>query len=280
MPNPDTGKKVFDRIVIESANAKVGVNPEGGYVTSWQVKNPNTGKFDDVLYVGSVIKRTGIPILFPNYNDSGFKDQAGEDLMTHGFGRNSIWTIVQVLTSTKVTLTLNQNAISEEARKLYPYNFETSIEVEAAEDGSLLYSLNVKNTDSKPIPIAPGLHPYWAIPHSEKPNIQTEGLAGFNAASIDWDHHPPDTEYDFNGKVVIKTASKTITIEDLTPTPVVGKMVVWSQTPKNGDGEEQDHNFVCFEPITKGDNALANNPIKMEPGKEWNMNLKFSSMSL
>lgn len=262
---PDIDKKNFDRVVVESANAKVGVNPEGAYVTSWQVRNSN-GEWEDVLYVGSEIKRTGIPVLFPNYNESG-----GE-VPTHGFGRNSLWTVEQEPGSNKLVMKLSSEGISDEAKAVYPYKFETAIGVEAAEDGSLLYTLKVKNLDDKDIPIAPGLHPYWAIPHEDKNRVQVEGVADFDAGSFDWDTNPPDNEYDFNRRVVIRMPQRTITIEDTTPNPVIEKMVVWSQTP-----QKPDYNFICFEPVTKGDNALTNNPIVVPSGGEWNMNLKFST---
>lgn len=265
VPKPDIDQKVFDKIVIESPNARIGVNPEGGYVTSWQVRNPN-GNFEDVLYVGSEIKRTGIPILFPNYNESG-----GE-VPTHGFGRSSLWIVEQELGSNKVVMKLTHEAISDEARAVYPYKFAITITVEATEDGSLLYSLKVKNLDDKALPITPGLHPYWAIPHEEKTLVQTEGIPGFAAASFDWDTNPPDNEYDFNRRAIIRMFKRTITIEDITSgDPVIEKIVVWSQTP-----QKPDCNFVCFEPVTRGDKALTNNPIVVPAGGEWDMNLKFS----
>lgn len=269
LPTPDTDPKRFDERVIESTNAKVGVKSDGGYVTSWQVRNPHDGSFEDVLYVGSEIKRTGIPILFPNYGESGGK------VPMHGFGRDkdTHWTIEQEPGSSKVSMKLNNEAISEAARAKYPYKFEATIKVEAAEDGSLLYSLNVKNLDEKDIPIAPGLHPYWAIPHEDKSKMQTEGVEGFDASSFDWDTNPPDDEYNFNGKAVLKMPRRTITIEDITPGgPVMKKVVAWSQTP-----EEPDSDFFCLEPVTRGDNALTNNPIHVPKDGEWNMNLKFSS---
>lgn len=264
-PNPDIDQKVYDKIVIESPNSRIGVNPEGGYVTSWQVRNPN-GEFEDVLYVGGEIKRTGIPILFPNYNESG------GGVPTHGFGRNSLWTVEQVPVTNKVVMRLTNEVLSGEARAVYPYKFEAMIEAEVAENGSLLYALRVRNLDEKDMPIAPGIHPYWVIPHQDKTRIQTERIPGFDAASFDWDINPPDNEYDFQRKAVVRMPQRTITIEDITPSPVVEKMVVWSQTP-----QKPDFNFVCFEPVTRGDRALTNNPILVPSRGEWEMNLRFTS---
>lgn len=267
-PNPDTDQKIFDKVFVESTNAQIGINPEGGYVTSWKVRNPHSGEFEDALYVGSEIKRTGIPILFPNYNESG------GNVPTHGFGRASSWDVVQTPGSGKVVMRLGSDSISEEAKAVYPYKFETAIEIEAAEDGSLLYTLKVKNLGEETMPIAPGLHPYFPMIQEEKPNIETEGISEFDAASFDWDKNPPDNEYNFSRRAVIKGPQRTIVIEDITPIPVVRKMVVWSQTP-----QKPDYNFVCFEPVTRGDNALTDNPINVAPTTEWTMNLRFSSVT-
>jgi galactose mutarotase-like enzyme len=267
-PNHDADVRVFDKLVVESTNARVGVSPEGGYVTSWQVKNSNSGIFEDVLYVGTEIRRTGIPILFPNFSESG-----GE-VPFHGFGRDSLWTVEQVPGSSSVTMKLNSDDISEEAKATYPYKFEVTIKVEAVEDGSMLYSLKVKNLDEKKdMPIAPGLHPYWAIPHKDKARIQVEGAQGFNAESFEWGTNPPDNEYDFSGKAIIRMPQRIITIEDITPDgPVMNNIVAWSQTP-----QKPDYEFVCFEPTARRSGALTKNPIIVPAGGEWNMNLRFSS---
>jgi galactose mutarotase-like enzyme len=261
----DGGPKVFDRLILESSKARIGINPEGGYVTRWQVRNLD-GEFEDILYVGREIKRTGMPILFPNYGESG------GDIPTHGFGRSSTWTVEQETDANKIKLQLTDKDISDQERSVYPYKFETTIEVEAAEDGSLLYSLKIKNTGDEEMPIAPGLHPYWRVFHGDKDRISTIGIEGFEATSFDWDNDPPDNEYNLSRRAIIVLPYRTITIEDITPDPTVEKMVVWSQTP-----QKPDSNFVCFEPITRGDSALANNPIRVPAGREWNMNLRFSA---
>lgn len=262
---PDIDRKIFDKVTVESPNAKIGVSDEGGYITSWKVKNPQSGNFEDVLYVGSEIKRTGIPTLFPNYGE-------WEGGLTHGFGRNSKWQLEQV-GANKVKMRLDDGDISEEVKAVYPHQFGATISVEAGEDGSLLYSLDVENRGQDALPITPGLHPYWAIPQEDKGKITTEGVNGFDAFSVDWDNNPPDTVYDFNGKTVVKFPQRQITIEDTTPSgPVVKNIVVWSQTP-----DKADSNFVCFEPITGGDNAINTNPILVPSQEKWNMVLKFSA---
>lgn len=262
---PDIDKKVFDKVIIKSPNAEIGVSDEGGYITSWKVRNPQSQALEDVLYVGSEIKRTGIPTLFPNYGE-------WEGGLTHGFGRNSKWQLEQIGVN-KVKMKLSDGDISEEAKAIYSHQFGATITVEAGEDGSLLYLLDVENHGQDALPITPGLHPYWAIPQEDKSKITAEGVNGFDASSVDWDNNPPDTVYDFNGKALVKFPQRQIAIEDITPSGLVVKNIVaWSQTP-----DKPDFNFVCFEPITGGDNAINTNPILIPPQGKWNMALKFTS---
>src|SRR4051812_47415322 len=100
-------KKSFDAFFIQSENTRIGINPQGGYVTSWQVKN-SKGKFEDILYRGTELKRTGIPTLFPYYGEGGDKGDS------HGFGRKSVWSIdEEKSTRNKVVMKLSSEKISE-----------------------------------------------------------------------------------------------------------------------------------------------------------------------
>lgn len=169
-------------------------------------------------------------------------------------------------------MTLTDADIPKGIFDLYPYNFEANIRLILSEDSGFLYSLIVKNAGDDPLPISPGLHPYWAVDHPYKPSIRTEGIAGFNASSIEWDSNPPDNRYSYNGKVTLYLPDKTITIEDITEgDPVIKKMVVWSQKPAMSDFD-----FVCFEPVCGDDMAFYDDPIIIQPDQEWHMQLRFT----
>lgn len=266
LPPPD--RRVFDKLQIQSERARVGVNPEGGYITSWQVQNPQ-GEFEDILYIGSSIRRTGIPILFP------YSGEGGDKGPSHGFGRNSTWTIdTERSTGNKVVMKLSSEQISPEAREKYPYPFNTEITIEVEEDGSLVYNLHVENTGTEKLPLSPGLHPYWKIAHGDKRKMSIDGIPAFDAAIVDWDTNPPDAPdavYDYNGKTTVHIPGKTITIEDISDTPVVKDIVVWSQIP-----DKDDYNLVCVEPVCGKDNAVNEDPILVAPGETFDMRIRFS----
>ena len=255
---------VFEEYVLKSEKALVTVDPKGGYVTSWKVKNKPLDQFLNVFYRGSSKKRSGIPILFPYFGKAKHRRQ-------HGFGRDSTWN-VKTHSHTHIILELSSHDIPSDAKKEYSYDFIAQLEIKIDESGSLFYSLSVKNTGSKYLPISPGIHPYWDIQNEEKKNIKVDGLTQFDASVVDWDNNPPDIGYLFHEKVILHFPDRKMSIEDISSERKIKEMVVWSQ-PIN----KPDFNFVCFEPVCGGNFSIDENPIVIPPGKEWKMELKMSA---
>jgi D-hexose-6-phosphate mutarotase len=261
---PDQDRRVFDKLQIESERTKVGINPDGGYITSWQVKNPQ-GDFENILDVAKTIRRTGIPTLFPYYGEGGDKGP------NHGFGRNSMWTIdAEKSTGNKVVMRLSSKQISPEAREKYPYPFAASITVEVEEDGSLIYNLHVENTGNEdlPLPLSPGLHPYFEIANNDKSKMSIDGIPEFNAAIVNWDKNPPDKLYDYAGKTTVHVPGRAITIEDISDKPVIKYLNVWSEILGGS---------VCVEPLCGKDNAINEDPILVTQGNAFDMRIRFSA---
>jgi galactose mutarotase-like enzyme len=246
----------FDSLFIENGTTRVGVNPQGGYVTSW------TRNGRDVLYVGSVMKRGGIPVCFPYFGRS-------ERLRMHGFGRDSLWRVVEQ-DEKSVRMQLTSEDISADAREEYPYVFDSFVYLELAED-SLTYSLTVENRGDVALPLSPGLHPYWALPHADKSRIAIEGISGFDATRVDWDEMPPDTVYDFSGGVRVRLPDRVISIDDVSAVPVVKHVVVWSQTPLR----DTDFDFVCVEPTCGDHYGIDRAPLMVPCGNTWRMRIQF-----
>jgi galactose mutarotase-like enzyme len=278
-------RQSFDKLSLEIGRALIGINPEGGgYVTSWQVKN-DEGQYVDVLYQGSRLKRTGIPLLFPYYGDppeqlnpGGMAE--GEAMPSHGIGRTEAWE--GRVENDHLIMELSSQGISEEARRLFPFSFAAKITVSAEADGSLIYGLEVKNTaqagdpGARNLPLKPGLHPYWAVAHDRKREIEIDGIDGFDARALDWDHEPPDTPYEYNGMVRVVLPDKEVTIEDIStvskeqPERPIHNIIVWSQTP-----DEDDYEFVCVEPVSGLDDGINRDPILVAPGKTFHLRIRF-----
>lgn len=253
----------FDEYSLISNDSIVSFSTQGGYVSSWKIKNSQTGELEDVLYQGSTIKRSGIPLLFPQFWEA-------KGMRKHGFGRDSLWKVAKQYSSS-FTMKLTNADLASDAQKEYPHQFEAMIVVQQGKK-SIEYSLHVKNTGTEDLPISPGLHPYWAVPHKDKKGISIEGLPKFHANLVDWDSNPPDIGYPYQGKIVVHLPNRQITIEDITPQqPVITHIVVWSQTPK-----QDDYHYVCIEPVCGYNHAFDMHPILIKPGKDWQMKLRFS----
>jgi galactose mutarotase-like enzyme len=254
----------FDSFSLQTKSSTVGINPTGGYVTSWKVKNPKTNSFEDILYQGKTIKRTGIPILFPQFSEAN-------GMRKHGFGRDCTWKTSQINPQT-IQMILTNKDLPGDAKKEYPYPFYAVIEIEIRDSAELHYTLKVTNTGTANLPISPGLHPYWAVPHQDKKLMSIDGIPEFDTKKVEWDAIPPDIGYPYTGKTVINLSGKKISIEDVTPSgPVIHHIVVWSQTPK-----QDDFNYVCVEPVTGYIHALDTHPIIVKPKETWQMKITFS----
>lgn len=251
-------------VKLQHKGIKIAANPKGGYITSWQIKNPHTKKFEEILYQGSESKRSGIPILFPQFNNN-------PPLPKHGFGRDSDWKVK--LLDKSIVLTLTDKEINTNLKACYPYQFKAEIKVFIEDKNSIIYSLKVDNLGQTPLPICPALHPYFAIQHQDKINLITEGIPSFDPAFIDWENNPPDAHFPFRGKFTVTfPEGKFLKLEDITSRHVVKYLQIWSQTK-----DKDDYNFVCFEPLTRLDNAINNKDcIEVKPKQSWNMRLRFS----
>jgi galactose mutarotase-like enzyme len=243
-------------------SSEIEVDPNGGYLKRWQIKDRPVNQPVDILYQGTELKRTGIPLLFPNWGDSGTK------LRKHGFGRDSRWSTTLLKGKNRIVMTLDSKDLPKPIRQEYDYDFKTEVSF-SLKKNQLLYCLSVENTGLKNMPISPGLHPYWAINHKDKTKVKTT-IPGFSPNDFDWDNSPPDNTYLFPGKTEISFPEIKITIEDITPQPVVKYMVVWSQ-PIN----KPDFNFICFEPICGPAGSISQKNIVVKPLEKWRMKLKF-----
>ena len=234
--------------VISRGNTTAGIIPDICLVSHFQV-----GPWQ-ILYrpeeTGNV-KRWGLPLMIPNFSrlKDGVFQEKGTSLPIHGFGRLLSWTITEQNAS---SLTM-QLTSSDATRSDYPYEFTFTANIQVSEE-TLTYTLTMQNRSSEDMPIAPGVHPYFAIAQQQKSQLITEGLPGFNASTIDWDNNPPDTAYPFPQRVIIHFPQRgTLTIAELPQDDqyALTTMQVWSEpisTP--------DHDFVCFEPTVGTEDAL------------------------
>jgi galactose mutarotase-like enzyme len=234
--------------VLEHGDTTIGLIPEINLVSHFQV-----GDWQ-VLYrpakTGNV-KRWGLPLMIPNFSrlKDGLFQEKGTTLPIHGFGRLLPWTIVEQ-SADSIRLQL---VSSDATRASYPYEFLFATTVVAGE-GSLTYTLTMENRSAETMPIAPGFHPYFALPQAAKAHLVGDGPTGFTASVFDWDSNPPNNAYPFPHRVTIQFPERgSLTIAEL---PVedhysLASMQVWSEPVT-----APDHEFVCFEPVVTSEDGL------------------------
>ena len=234
--------------VLTYGNTTIGVIPgiclvSHFQVGSWQVlfRPAETGN----------VSRWGLPLMIPNFSrlkDGIFKEK-GTTLPIHGFGRRLPWTVTE-MDNTHLTMQLSS---SDATRPDYPYEFTFTAGITAGEE-TLTYTLTMENHSNENMPIAPGFHPYFAVVQSEKANVITSGLPGFDVHAFDWVQHIPDSPYPFPHQVTIQFPKRgTLTITELPQDGgyALANMQVWSEPPT-----KPDHDFICFEPTVSSEDAL------------------------
>lgn len=154
-------------IRLQTPHSWVEIDPEhGGQVKSWEVGGEAILFPDQLVSTPSGSKRRGgIPILFPNAGP--LSDTSLYKLKQHGFARDLPW---QVTEKSREKLCLSLSSDSE-TEKLFPFQWKLENRL-FLKERSLRLELSILNTGSEPMPIAAGLHPYFAVPVSEKRDIQ------------------------------------------------------------------------------------------------------------
>lgn len=236
--------------------SSIKVSSFGAYLTSWKIGDK------EVLYQGSELKRTGIPLLLPNFD-------VGDPLPFHGFGRISEWKLVEN-NNNFCHLKLTDEDISPEFRQNYPYKFITDLKI-TANNNQLDYLLEVKNLSDTNLPLSPGLHPYWPVKHEQKSQIKIKNFSQFNPETIDWDNNPPNSLYNFDGEFIADFPGYQLTIKEISKDQKYFKhLQIWSQNTSFSD-----YNYVCFEPVTCPPNGINTDPILIKPNFTTKFHLLF-----
>jgi len=234
----------------------VSVLPERGALVS-QVKVRGI----DVLYLEEATlasptgaARGGIPLLFPFAGEleGGRLTVTGTELPRHGFARRKSWAVAHA-TDDAITMRLPPD---DEIRTQYPFAFDVQQIVTAVSSGTRL-ELHVQNHDGRPLPVAPGWHPYFPCPSSRKREclaavVGSDGLPRAEPLSCDLNvPAPPGGRIDFSlpdlGTVALTYSSQLQTLE------------VWTLPEKD---------FVCIEPWCGASNLInTSNAVTIAPGE-------------
>ncbi len=243
-----------------------------------QVLHTALGSGLELLYLSPLVAsfpdqpiRGGIPLMFPQFGDSG-------PLRKHGFVRDLQWTLVderEDAVSKNISYFLDIKATD------FPeWPFDASLQLNASVgSASFTIELSILNSGNENFSFTGGFHPYFAI--SSRKDIQVNGLEvlsfrdsfpGENAYVLNGDglverQYMGDAEIQFyNGSHWLKLTSSGF-----------DSWMVWNPgsagATKISDLPDADWDkFICIEPI-----VLAK-PIFLEQGKTFNARLTVSAI--
>lgn len=250
------------RLIDHQADAEVIVAPaRGGMVTRFRVSD------DDILFLDQATLRDhsqnvrgGIPVLFPIAgrltNDQFVVDGQPITMAQHGFARKIPWriTATEATDAAAITLVLEH---SESTLQVWPFRFKLTFRYELR-DGALTIQQRYENLGARPMPIQPGLHPYFRVDEWRKREVHVvtaanhafdnrTGVAVSPVGPIDFGAGEVDLQLLDHAQPAVTLVRPTGGAIDLRYDDPATVIVVWT-LPARG--------FVCVEPWLRRADAL------------------------
>ena len=285
MPNVTTTPGVLEtlRLEDEATGSLVTLAPSrGGMVTRFSVRDVPVLFLDETTLADpSKNVRGGIPILFPiagklpgdRYEASG----RTFSMKQHGFARNLPWAVLDKSTADGASVTLGLVA-NEATRRMYPFEFALRFTYRLRGE-VLTVEQRFENHGDTPMPLHPGLHPYFFVPEGAKAGVRLDtdatcaldnrtgrevpvtlpiALAGQEVDLSLLDHHPRETVLHRPGMAGVRLGFGQDQL----------LLVVWTLPGRD---------FVCVEPWRSRPGALADHVApQIAPGASESTTLSLS----
>ncbi|HEX6576168.1 MAG TPA: D-hexose-6-phosphate mutarotase [Gemmatimonadaceae bacterium] len=264
------GEKNLPKIIItHRAGSSAEIYLNGAQLTSWncppageRIFLSSAANFED----GKAI-RGGVPVVFPQFADSG-------PLPKHGWLRNTVWDVDESTDPLGQTVRL-RTSDTQETRSLWDFPYEATLDVSLYET-SIEMRLGISNTGNADMPFTAALHTYLAV--SDLSHASVIGLYG--SRYID----------KTRGRLLVKDEEQALRISGETDRIYPGApwrlvltdadtrvdisengfrdVVVWNPWTEVTRGIADLHpheylKFICIEA------AIAAEPIVLPPGESW-----------
>jgi galactose mutarotase-like enzyme len=250
------------RLLDRDRDAEVVVSPvRGGMVTRYRIGA------DDILFLDQATLRDhtqnvrgGIPILFPiagRLNGDGFMLD-GERIFVpqHGFARKVPWGITASDNKGAASITVSLHD-TESSRADWPFPFRLTFRYELR-DGVLTIHQRYENPGNRPMPIHPGLHPYfrvedWRKREARVPTGATQGFdnrTGVDVAVVGPIEFGPaeiDLQLLNHGQPAIRLTRPDLSAIELTYGTPDSVITIWAVPARD---------YVCVEPWSRRSDAL------------------------
>lgn len=223
-------------ITLTNGSAHAVVNPDGAWVEELE-DDENAIFFPKSSLVdtsGDEKTRGGMHICLPNFGPGG-----DSGLAQHGFGRTSVWTVLQQdASSVELELKITEGTYSGLVARV-EYRLEGN---------SLTATLSLTNEGAAVLRVAPGFHPYFALNSSER-SVAVNGKK-YDLAKLG------GTEYITADAADVITANRQVTIT----TENLKTWAIWT---------DQLGSYVCVEPTFGGNRFLEAEQAdeRLEPGE-------------
>ncbi len=261
----EDGRDPLESLVLRDhqTNARVVLAPtRGGLVTRFSIGGEELLYLDEAtLRDPSKNVRGGIPLLFPIAGKLAPEARLAGDvthaMKQHGFARNRAFSVAsrQASEDARVTLALESD---EATLAQYPFAFRF-LATFSLKDGALGVRFEFVNTGNRPMPIQPGVHPYFVVPDEKKRDarVPTDAKSAFdNVTGRDVELARPidltaaEVDLHLHGHTgdevrLVRPWTRDVVIRYSADHHMV---VVWTQRGKD---------FVCVEPWLDRGGALA-----------------------
>ena len=253
-------------VASSSDGAVVEIARHGGHVCRWR-----TADGAEPLYLSPLAResdapiRGGIPIVFPQFADSG-------SLPKHGFARTAPWMFVEQATlpdgAARLGLALED---TDSTRALWNHRFRLDLGITVA-GAALEMELLVRNPGHEPFEFTSALHTYLAacVPDAHLAGLQglrfvdEHGNVSADANSLLVDRHIQRFYFGATRPVLLVSGNRHVSIHHRGFTDIV-VWNPWSTAPEVFPDLPSDgyRRFVCVEP------AVIEHAVQLPPGATW-----------
>jgi galactose mutarotase-like enzyme len=168
-----------ESVRLVAGQSQVALAPErGGMVTRFTIAG------DDVLFLDETTLadpaknvRGGVPVLFPIGGKLVPDTLPGATaaMKQHGFARNLPWQVAE----TRADRAVLRLEASASTMAVYPHDF-VLVYTYTLEDGALTIHQRITNGGTAPMPIQPGLHPYFAVTDKAGARVDTDATTAWD----------------------------------------------------------------------------------------------------
>ncbi|MFT3922149.1 MAG: aldose epimerase [Myxococcales bacterium] len=286
VPRIESTHDVLETLCLldEASDARATLAPaRGGLLTRFSVAGVPVLYMDDAtLRDPAQSVRGGIPVLFPIAGKlpNGSYSWQGQTyaMKQHGFARNLPWQILETSADAQAAqVTLGLEA-SDATRAQYPFEFALRFRYRLS-GGRLSLEQRFENRGATPMPIQPGLHPYFYVRDADKAQTRLSSDATRAHDNVTGREIPLSAPIEFEGREVDlhlldqRAREVVLTRPGLPAIQVAfdddqGVLVVWSLPGRD---------FVCVEPWSAKFGALADGSARLlAPGESTETKLVIS----